>query len=132
MTHYMQKQLAAVPQELYRTRYPALADLDRYYAKTDGVPPENNVVARNVCVGKWLEVGWHAKPEMLHLENNLTNAVGRLASPINDNSTAKDFALEVDSAIPVLGIQKIPVEKIGLREDTLRHELQHRRAKGAL
>ena len=58
---YMRKQLAAVPQELYRTRYPAIADLDRYYAKTDGVPPENNVVARNVCVGKWLEVGWHAQ-----------------------------------------------------------------------
>ena len=58
---YMKKQLAAVPQELYRSRYPAIADLDRYYANTDGVPPENNVVARNVCVGKWLEVGWHAE-----------------------------------------------------------------------
>ncbi len=57
---FMRNQLAAVPRDLYRQRYPAIADLDRYYDKTDGVPPENNVVARNVCVGKWLEVGWHA------------------------------------------------------------------------
>jgi hypothetical protein len=138
----MRRRLSDVPLELYRARYPEMKSLDRYYGAPDGpaisgeafkgVPPEDNSLVRNVCLGKWLEVGWHAKPEMLHLENNLTNAVGRLASPINDNSTAKDFALGVDSAIPVLGIQKIPVEKIGLREDTLRHELQHRRAKGAL
>ena len=39
------------------------------------MPPEDNVVARNVCVGKWLHVYWHATPEMLLLENNLTNAI---------------------------------------------------------
>jgi hypothetical protein len=129
---YMKKQLAAVPQPLYRERYPTINNLDRYYASTNGFPPEGNVIARNVCIGKWLEVGWHAKPEMLRLENNLTNAVGSLASPVSENSTARDFAFRMDSATPVLGIQRIPVERIGLRQDELRRELGNRKLKGTL
>jgi len=130
----MRKRLTDVPLALYRARYPEMKSLDRYYGSPDGpaitgeafkgVPPENNVVARNVCVGKWLEAGWHSTPAMLRLENNLTNAVGSLVSTINENSTAKDFAFRQDSATPVLGIQRIPVEQIGLRDDTLRRELR--------
>jgi hypothetical protein len=138
----MRKRLTDVPLALYRARYPEMKSLDRYYGRPDGpaitgeafkgVPPEDNVVARNVCVGKWLETGWHSSPAMLRLENNLTNAVGSLVSPINDNSNAKDFAFRMDSATPVLGIQRIPIEQIGLRDDELRRELQNRRTKGAL
>jgi hypothetical protein len=49
---YMKKQLDAMPAELYRMRYPEITALDPYCAATNGVPPENNVVARNICVGK--------------------------------------------------------------------------------
>ncbi len=129
---YMKQQLAAVPQPLYRERYPAINSLDPYYSSTNGFPPEGNVIARNVCVGKWLEVGWHAKPEMLRRENNLTNAVGSLVADISDNSKAADFAFRRDLATSVPGIQRIPMERIGLRDDELRRELQKRRSKGAL
>ena len=81
---YMKKQMAAVPSQLYRTRYPAIANLDRYYATTDGVPPEDNVVARNICVGKWLEVGWHANEQWLKLENNFVGDDPGFVAPGED------------------------------------------------
>lgn len=131
---YMRGKLSEVPLELYRQRYPEMKSLDQHYGPPGGpaitgdnfkgVPPEGNIVARNVCVGKWLDAGWHSTPAMLQLENNLTNAVGSLVSPINDKSTVKDFAFRQDSATPVLGIPRIPVEKIGLRDDALRRKLR--------
>jgi hypothetical protein len=130
----MRKRLAEVPLELYRARYPEMKSLDAHYGPPEGpaisgdafkgVPPDGNVVARNVCAGKWLETGWHAKPEMLRLEDNLTNAAASLVSTINDHSPAKDFAFKKDSAAWALGIQKVPVEQIGLRDDPLRRELR--------
>src|ERR1043166_7690084 len=61
---YMRERLAEMPAAFYRERYPALKTLDRYYGSPEGpaitgeaftgVPPEGNVVARNICVGKWL------------------------------------------------------------------------------
>lgn len=107
---YMKQQLAAVPQDLYRTRYPAIADLDRYYANTDGVPPENNLVARNVCVGKWLEVGWHAKLDMLKLEQNYVGPDPGFAAP-----EKMDFRIRADSPVWATGFQTIPFDEIGLR-----------------
>jgi hypothetical protein len=80
-------------------------------------------VARNVCIGKWLEAGWHAKPESLRLDNNLTNAASSLARQLTDESQVKDFQLKKDSPAWALGFQRIPVEKIGLREDELRRGL---------
>jgi len=138
----MRDRLTEVPLALYRSRYPELKSLDRYYgppggppitgAAFTGVPPEGNVLARNVCIGKWLDVGWHATPEMLRLENNVTNAVGSLTAPITDASTAKDFAFRKDFVQRVPGLQRIPVEQIGLRDDALRRELRNRQLKGAL
>ncbi|NUQ63721.1 MAG: right-handed parallel beta-helix repeat-containing protein [Pirellulales bacterium] len=107
---YMKQQLAAVPRELYRSRYPAIADLDRYYAKTDGVPPENNVVARNVCVGRWLEVGWHANQDMLKLEQNYVGPDPGFAAP-----EKMDFRIKADSPVWATGFQAIPFDQIGLR-----------------
>jgi len=138
----MRKRLADVPLDLYRARYPEMKSLDRYYGPPAGpaitgeafrgVPPEGNVLVQNVCIGKWLEVGWDATPEMLRQENNFTNAVGCLTTPITDQSTAKDFALRMDPALTALGIQRIPVEQIGLRNDEFRRELQKLRVKGDL
>jgi hypothetical protein len=112
---YMKKQLAAVPQELYRTRYPAIANLDRYYATTDGVPPEDNVVARNICVGKWLETGWHAKEEWVKLEDNFVGDDPGFVAP-----DKMDFRLKPDAAPLARGFQNIPWDEIGLRVDEFR------------
>jgi len=132
--HTMRQRLAEVPLALYRQRYPAMKSLDRYYGPPEGpaitggafkgVPPDDNVIERNVCVGKWLEVGWHATGTTLRLEGNLTNAAPSLASLPNDQSPAKSFALRKDSPAWALGFQRIPVEEIGLRDDELRPGLK--------
>jgi len=136
----MRQRLTEVPLALYRERYPEMKSLDRYYGPPggppltgeafQGVPPDGNVVARNVCIGKWLDVGWHATPEMLRLENNTTNAVGCLVLPVTDTSTARDFAFRKGFVATVPGLQRIPVEQIGLRDDAVRRELRQRQAKG--
>jgi hypothetical protein len=130
---YMRKKLAEMPLTLYRQRYPEMTSLDRYYGPPEGpaiigeafkgVPPDGNVIARNVCVGKWLEAGWHAAPGTLRLENNLTNAASSLVSSSFDWSRATDFELKKDSPAWTLGFQRIPLEQIGLRDDELRRGL---------
>jgi hypothetical protein len=129
----MRQSLARMPPALYRERYPALKTLDQYYGPPDGpaiegadftgVPPENNVVARNICVGKWLKESWHATPGMLRLDNNLTNASPLFVNPPRDQSRATDFALKRGSPAWKLGFQGIPVKQIGLYHDKLRAAL---------
>ena len=131
---FMRGRLTEVPLELYRERYPEMKSLDAHYGPPGGpaitgdafkgVPPEGNVVGRNVCVGKWLDAGWHSTPAMLRLDNNLTNAAPSLATAIKDGSTAGDFSLKKDSPAWALGFQRIPVERIGPHEDELRRELR--------
>lgn len=126
----MRQRLAQVPLSLYRARYPALKTLDAHYGPPEGpaltgeafkgVPPEGNVVARNVCVGKWLNVYWHARPELLRLEANLTNAVSSFARLPGDDARATDFTLAPDSPAWKLGFERIPAEAIGLRADEFR------------
>ena len=87
-----------------------------------GVPPEDNVVARNVCVGKWLNVYWHATPEMLRLENNLTNAQPGFVAEPGDQARATDFALRPDAPAWKSGFKEIPLKEIGLYQDELRAE----------
>jgi hypothetical protein len=129
----MRQSLAKMPPALYRERYPALKSLDQYYgppagpaitgADFKGVPPENNVVARNICVGKWFKEYWHAAPGTLLLENNLTNAASSFARTPGDPAQVKDFALRPDSPAWSLGFQAIPFDKIGLYGDELRAAL---------
>lgn len=130
---FMRRRLNDVPLALYRERYPEMKSLDRYYGapgdtpitgnEFQGVPPENNLIARNVCVGKWIEAGWHSNPGMLLVENNLTNAAPSLAKQPRDLSPATDFELKNDSPAWRLGFQRIPVDRIGLHEDDLRRSM---------
>ena len=129
----MRQRQTEVPLPLYRERYPALKSLDPCYgpsggptitgADFKGVPPENNLVARNVCVGKWLHVYWHATPGMLLQQNNLTNAAPSFLHPPGDSPRPKDFALKHDSPAWKLGFQPLPLDQIGLRPDDLRATL---------
>jgi hypothetical protein len=103
----------------YRERYPKLAELDKYYAQTTGVPPEGNTVVRNVSVGgKWLETLWHAEPAMVDVRDNLVDEDPHFVAP-----GRRDFRLKPDSPAYALGFQPIPVEKIGLYRDEYRRFL---------
>lgn len=131
---YMRKRLAEMPAALYRERYPAIRSLDACYGPPGGptitgeafkgVPPVGNVVARNVCAGKWLEVGWHATEAMLHLENNLTNAASSFVRLPGDNARPGDFALKADSPAWQLGFKPLPADQIGPRDSECRRDLR--------
>jgi hypothetical protein len=125
---YMRRQLGAVPAALYRERYPAMKSLDVYYGPPDGqaiegvsfkgVPPEDNVIARNVCVGKWLDVGWHAKPEMIEVRDNFVTTDPQLVAPAESG-----FRLAKEAPAWKAGFQVIPFDEIGLRSDEDRQRL---------
>jgi hypothetical protein len=128
---YMRKQLATVPAALYRDHYPAMKSLDAYYGPPDGpailndrfkgVPPENNVIARNVALGKWFEAGWHAseKENMFALQNNFVTA-----DPKQIGTPEQHFRPPKDSPAWNLGFQPIPFEQIGLQPDEDRKRIQ--------
>lgn len=99
----------------YAARYPELAQLTRYYEGSSGVPPEGNRVARNLCVGgQWLQVGWHAREEMLSIEDNIVDV-----DPGFVDRAKLDFRLRDDSPAYRLGFEPIPFERIGrLRQET--------------
>jgi hypothetical protein len=132
----MRQRLRSVPLDLYREHYPAMKTLDDFYgppggstiegAAFKGVPPGNNIVAQNVCVGKWLNVYWHATPAMLRLENNLTNAAASFVKPPGNPVRVADFELRSDSPAWPLGFKKIPAEQIGLYRDEFRRNLPER------
>ncbi len=118
---FMRKQLAAVPAALYRERYPAINSLDAYYGAPDGfkgIPAEGNVVARNVCVGKWLELGWHAQETGFDVRDNFTTGDPQLVNP-----SKQDFRLKPESPAFKTGFQAIPFEQMGLRSDADRKRL---------
>lgn len=118
---YMRQQLAAVPTALYRERYPAIQSLDAYFGPKDaftGIPAEGNVFTRNVCVGKWLELGWHAKADGFEVRDNFT-----AGDPLIMDAAKRDFRLKPESPAFKTGFQAIPFDRIGLRADSDRKRL---------
>ena len=95
----------------YSERYPELQQLDAYYAKDDGVPPEGNVIARNICVGgAWIETSWHKDAaSYLTVVDNLVGVDPCFVDPAHD-----DYRLRDDSPAFALGFKPIPVEQIGM------------------
>jgi len=125
---YMRKQLAAVPSALYREHYPALKSLDACYGppggpailgpEFKGVPPENNVIAHNVCVGRWLDISWQAKQQMFEVHDNFVTTDTNIVS-----GPANGFRLAKNSPATMPGFQPIPFDQIGLRDDADRQRL---------
>jgi len=102
----------------YSTRYPELADLQKYYAKDDGLPPGNILVARNICVGeKWLTIRWGATKDMVTVRDNLVEDDPHFIDAANG-----DFRLKDDSPAFELGFKRIPFEQIGLVKETNKAE----------
>lgn len=125
---FMRKQLAAVPSALYRTRYPAMKSLDASYGPPGGpaiegdafkgVPPDDNLITRNVCLGKWIDVGWHAKKELFDVRDNyVAGLTNLLVGP------DQGFRLPKNSPAWKLGFKRIPFDQIGLRPDADRRRL---------
>lgn len=118
---FMRRQLAAVPASLYRTRYPEISDLDPYFADPSGfqgIPAANNRIVRNLCVGKWIELGWHAATNGFPQADNLiTSEPGFVDGP------GRDFTLRPDSPAWKLGFQPVPFREIGLRDTAERRRL---------
>lgn len=117
----MRTALAAVPADLYRERYPAMKGFDAYYGPPGGpgihgdafkgVPPEGNVVARNICVGDWLSIGGLAEATMVAQHGNLTGP-----DPGFVDAGKMDFRLRADAPALKAGFEPIPLEKIGLQK----------------
>ena len=103
----------------YSVRYPEIADVDKYYAKGVGIPPENNVIARNICVGGvWLETDRQVDRALLDIRDNLVDEDPHFVAPERG-----DFRLKDDSPAWKLGFKRIPIEGIGLIVDEYRSTL---------
>jgi len=94
----------------YSDRYPELLQLDAFYAKDDGIPPENNVVACNICFGgTWIEATWHKVEHYLKLGENFVGG-----DPLFADAAHGDYSLRNDSPAWKIGFEPILLEKIGL------------------
>jgi hypothetical protein len=115
----MRQQLAAVPAALYREHYPAMKTLDAFYgppqgpaitgAAFKGVPPEGNVITRNVCVGKWFEAGWHSATKQFEVSDNYVTS-----DPKAVGAAADGFPIPAESAAWKTGFKPIPFQEIGI------------------
>lgn len=119
----MRDRLGDVPLDLYRQRYPDMTTLDTYYGPPDGeaikgdafsgVPPEGNVISRNVCFGKWLDIAWNAKPEIFSVQDNyVSEDLKEVGNP------DEGFSISKDSKVWETGFEPIPFNRIGLQPDS--------------
>jgi hypothetical protein len=119
----LRKRLAAMnpDQPPYATRYPQLAQIKPYLADeatSKGVPPEGNVVQRNLFVGpgESLHFSWHATPEMVAAADNTVVPTRAEAGFVDPTDPAKgDFDLRPDSPALKAGWVPIPFAAIGPR-----------------
>jgi hypothetical protein len=116
----MKDRLAEIPTDLYRSRYPEIADLDPYYQTDTGVPPENNRISGNISLGgEWLTANWHAETSMLSLGDNLLNPESAFRNP-----DKYDFRLHKKSPARDLNIPEIPFDRMGLYPSDARRDLE--------
>jgi hypothetical protein len=56
----------------YSTKYPSLSGVLPYLGRLGGVPPEGNVIRRNLIYGTGLAIREQAKPFVLDVGDNVT------------------------------------------------------------
>ena len=77
--------------------------------------PRNNRIARNICVrGRWGDFEARAKP-LVTFQDNLLDRDPRFVDPDHLN-----FQLKDNSPAWKLGFRRIPLEEIGLYQDSSR------------
>jgi hypothetical protein len=100
----------------YKTHYPELREVAMYYQAEDGIPPEGNLVLRNISYqSTWHHIHWNATKKMVALQNNLIDE-----TPLFIDSTNDNYQLHEDSPAYEIGIKPIPFEQIGLYNDAFR------------
>ncbi|MFH1571063.1 MAG: right-handed parallel beta-helix repeat-containing protein [Gemmatimonadota bacterium] len=113
----------------YSERHPELQQLERFYQGQQGVPPEGNVVSRNLCWGgEWLTVHWHADPTLVQVRDNAVGGDPGFADPrpfLEDRQLLRpaDFALRPDAPAFRTGFEALPLDCIGLHLDDARQHL---------
>lgn len=121
----MRDRLKDVPLSLHRQRYPEMRSLDRYYGPPEGpaitgeqftgVPAENNRIERNVCVGPWLRIQWHAEAELQHIEDNfVTDGDSGWLHPLPADPRPADFTLKRDAPAFQHGFRALRLRQMGL------------------
>ncbi|MDP6041821.1 MAG: right-handed parallel beta-helix repeat-containing protein, partial [Candidatus Latescibacteria bacterium] len=97
----------------YKDRYPELVEIAIYYQADTGIPPEGNLVVRNVCHGgEWLKTHWNAEPKFVAIQNNITDE-----DPLFTDAESDNYTLQEDSPAYELGFKPIPHERIGLHKN---------------
>jgi len=132
----MRTSLESVPGTLYRQRYPEIQTLDQYYParglnepkppEFKGIPPEGNLVAGNICVGPWLNLTWHARPEWIRVENNLTNSPHPFIGPLPVDPRPCDFQVAAELLNKTGTSVPIPCAQIGLQPTEMRRWVESR------
>jgi hypothetical protein len=100
----------------YSEKYPALGKM----LGDDPAAPKGNVVARNVCLGPWLDLEGQAKP-FVAFEDNLTEG-----DPGFVDAARLNFQPKGGSPAEKIGFKPIPMEKIGLAKDAYRRDVPAR------
>lgn len=100
----------------YSIRYPELREVAMYYQAEDGIPPEGNLILRNIAhQSTWTKIHWNTTPKVVAIQNNLT-----YEDPLFINASQDDYRLNENSPAYEIGIKPIPTDKIGLYADHFR------------
>ena len=100
----------------YSDYYPELHEVARYYQAENGIPPEGNLILRNISYqSTWHKIHWHATPKIVALQNNLIDEDPHFIGLDHDN-----YQLHEDSPAFEIGIKPIPFDQMGLYKDSFR------------
>lgn len=106
----------------YRTRYPELLDITPHYETDRGVPPDNCVATRNVCIGgRWLCTDGKSDPYLQDSNNVILRNDPGFADPAR-----LDFRVPASSSIHAHGFRPIAMHEIGPRLDDTRSRVPAR------
>jgi hypothetical protein len=92
----------------YAIRYPELKEVAAYYFHELGVPPEGNLINRNICLGTWIDVDEPNTRKMLALQNNFLDD-----DPGFADLTSRNLHLPENAEVYELGFKPIPLDDIG-------------------
>ena len=113
--------LPADTRRLYVQRYPELQSLLPYIDAAKPVPPEYNVIARNLAQGsgKFLDIRWNAERTPPAQQDN-TIATGPLRS---SPKSRRELRASSQALGTKTGFKPIPIEDIGLMDHPSRNAL---------
>jgi parallel beta helix pectate lyase-like protein len=95
----------------YRQRYPEILSVLPYLEKPGGVPPEGNLIRRNLISGPAFDVRKPAEPYVGDMSGNLTLEGGFSFDP-----EARVYRLPDREDIRALGFEPIPLDRVGPRK----------------